>query len=415
MQFWTKKTENEINEKVFNSLERNVSFYDETILGVPASHLDVTVFNRNKGFLQDKPFLTTLINNPNHIGCHTLDTSENFFSGTQEIEREVIKMCAYDILKGNLDDEFDGYVASGGTEANLQAIWAYRNYFQQACGASLNQIAVISSADTHYSAAKASNIFSIPRFEVEIDPVTRKISKDTLEETLCIAQEKGVRHFIVIANMMTTMFGSVDDIDVYTTVLDEKNVSFKLHVDAAYGGFYYPFSVPEHALNFSNPVVSSVTLDAHKMAQAPYGTGIIIFRKGYIKYTNTSEAKYVAGEDYTLVGSRSGANAVAIWMILVSYGPHGWYEKILVLKERTRWLTQQLRNLSIAYFNEEGSNIVTINATALSKEIAAQFILVPDNHQDPKWYKIVVMEHVTLEKLEKFITAVKEREFTVLF
>ncbi len=209
--------------------------------------------------------------------------------------------------------------------------------------------------------------------------------------------------------------GSVDNVDVYTKVLEKKKLPFKLHVDGAYGGFYYPFSVSDHALNFSNPAVSSVTLDAHKMSQAPYGTGIIIFRKGYINYTNTSEAKYVAGEDYTLVGSRSGANAVAIWMILASYGPHGWYENILVLRERTRWLTQQLSNLGIDYFNEDGSNIVTIKAACLSKEIADQFILVPDNHQDPKWFKIVVMEHVTLEKLEVFINAVKQKELTALF
>ena len=25
--------------------------------------------------------------------------------------------------------KFDGYVASGGTEANMQAIWVYRNFF----------------------------------------------------------------------------------------------------------------------------------------------------------------------------------------------------------------------------------------------------------------------------------------------
>lgn len=408
MQYWQKLSKEEINRTVFDGLDKNVSFYDETILGVPASHLDATVFNRHKDFLGDKPFLTTLINNPNHIGCHTLDTSEGFFSGTQAIEREVINICAYDILKANTVDQFDGYVASGGTEANLQAIWAYRNYFMQSYKASLDEIAIISSADTHYSAAKASNVFCIKKFAVALDDTTRKINASNLNKTILEAKKDGVKYFIVVANMMTTMFGSVDDITIYTTVLKGLELPFKLHVDAAYGGFYYPFSVPNHLLNFSNPDVSSVTLDAHKMAQAPYGTGIIIFRKGIINYTNTSEAKYVAGEDYTLVGSRSGANAVAIWMILVSYGPHGWYEKILVLKERTRWLTQQLNALEVAFFNEEGSNIVTIKATFISKEIAAKYILVPDNHQAPKWFKIVIMEHVILEKLEFFISDLKE-------
>src|SRR5690606_41593469 len=58
--------------------------------------------------------------------------------------------------------------------------------------------------------------------------------------------------------------------------------------------------------DFSHPHVSSITLDAHKMLQAPYGTGIFIARKGLMEYTCTREAQYVHGMDNTLSGSRSG-------------------------------------------------------------------------------------------------------------
>jgi tyrosine decarboxylase/aspartate 1-decarboxylase len=42
--------------------------------------------------------------------------------------------------------------------------------------------------------------------------------------------------------------------------------------------------------NFSNPKISSITIDAHKMLQAPYGTGIFICRKGLIENVLTKEA-----------------------------------------------------------------------------------------------------------------------------
>ena len=106
------------------------------------------------------------------------------------------------------------------------------------------------------------------------------------------------------------------------------------------------FSNQDNKLNFSNEFVSSVTLDAHKMAQAPYGTGIFLIRKGLMHYATTAEASYVEGSDCTLIGSRSGANAISIWMILSTYGPHGWMEKIFILQKRElHWFLMPNLNL----------------------------------------------------------------------
>lgn len=405
---WVKKTKEEINSIVFNALSKNVNYEKQNILGIPASGLDSKVFNQDVSFLEDAPYLTTLLKNPNHIGCHTLSSSESFFTGTQELEREVIEICATDILKGE-PHSFDGYVASGGTEANIQAMWTYRNYYKAEFNASLNEICLLASEDSHYSVNKGSDILSIDFYKIPVNENNRTINKNNLKEVITQAQKDGKKYFIVLANMMTTMFGSVDDVELYTKTLSELNCHYKLHIDAAFGGFYYPFSNKQNPINFSNPNISSFTLDAHKMAQAPYGTGIFIIRKNFMKYTNTSQAKYVKGEDFTLVGSRSGANAIAIWMILMQHGPFGWMEKIFILQKRTQWLIEQLTGLNIEFYNYPNSNIITIKSNFITQETAIEFGLVPDNHHKTKWYKIVVMEHVTIEKLVMLLDKIKNQ------
>lgn len=403
---WIKRTQEEINNTVFKALSANVNYATENILGVPASYLDEKVFSPDNNFLKDAPFLSTLVQNPNHIGCHTIGESESFFTGTQEIERELIEICAEDILKGE-GSAFDGYVASGGTEANIQAIWIYRNYFQTEKKAKPGEIAILCSQDSHYSMDKAANLLGISIYKIKTDDTNKTLQEGHLDLQLDRAISEGIQYFIIVANMMTTMFGSVDKVNVYTDNLIKRKIEFKLHIDGAYGGFYYPFSNSETDLNFSNPYVSSVTLDAHKMAQAPYGTGIFLIRKGLIQFATTKEASYVEGEDCTLIGSRSGANAIAVWMILAKYGSIGWFEKIFVLQKRTEWLCEQLDELKLDYFRDPFSNIVTIHSSSITHELAAKYHLVPDNHHDANWYKIVVMEHVTLEKLVPFVDELK--------
>jgi tyrosine decarboxylase / aspartate 1-decarboxylase len=404
---WKKLSSDEIKQRIFSALDETVNYYESSILGVPASHLDSQVFYQGASFLKEAPYISTLVRNPNHIGCHTLGKSESFFRGTQEIEKELIEICATDILKAE-QGSVDGYVASGGTEANMQAIWIYRNFFMKEYGAKLDEIGILCSKDSHYSMDKAANVLSIDIEKVAVTEDDRSITPTALNDSIDQLISRGVKHFIVVANMMTTMFGRIDPIDTYTDTLTERGLTFKLHVDGAYGGFYYPFTRKDTHLAFSNSQVSSITLDAHKMLQAPYGTGLFLCRKGLIHHANTKEASYVEGEDYTLIGSRSGANAIAIWMILTTYGPFGWNEKILILQNRTNWLCEEFDKLGISYYRNPFSNIVTLRAKHVNEEIAKSFGLVPDNHDHPKWFKIVIMEHVTSERLIPLLDELKK-------
>ena len=407
--YWKKRSQEEIKTIIFKALDNNVNYVKQNVLGIPASYLDEKVFNQDASFVKDAPFISTLIQNPNHIGCHTLGKSEHYFQGTHEVEKELIEICAVDILKGNPCEQ-DGYVASGGTEANIQAIWIYRNYFMNEFAAEREEVCILCSEDSHYSMEKAANLLVLDICKVPVEENTRKITDEGVAQTIHHARQQGKKYFIVIANMMTTMFGSVDDIEVYTNQLSALSCEYKLHVDGAYGGFYYPFSDEDSKLTFQNPNISSFTLDAHKMAQAPYGTGIFLIRKGLIHHVNT-KATYVEGEDYTLIGSRSGANAIAVWMILAKNGPYGWQEKIFILQKRADWVCKLLKQLNIEFYRHGHSNIITIKSRFINQEIAARFGLVPDNHANPKWFKVVIMEHVIIEKLSSLIEAIREKNF----
>jgi len=407
MFFWKKLTQDERKYRIEQALHQNVNFATDASLGYPASKLDERVFYNDAPFLKDAPTLQTYVANPNHIGCHTLGTSEKAFSGTQDIEREVLNVIACDIFNAKPND-FDGYISPGGTEANIQALWMYRNLFITHFKAQLNEIAIVASEDTHYSIAKGSNLLQIDWIKVPVGFKTREISPEKLEQLIVEAKNSGKKYFIAVANMGTTMFGSVDNPDMYTHVFEKAQVNYKLHIDGAYGGFVYPFSNQQSKINFSNPKISSITIDAHKMLQAPYGTGVFICRKGLIENVLTQEAEYVEGMDLTLCGSRSGSNAVAVWMILFTYGPHGWYEKVSILQMRTEYLCKELEKLGVDFYRHPYMNIVTIDAQFISKELEKKYDLVPQKHNDDNnWYKIVLMDHVEVEHLTNFIDNLK--------
>ena len=407
MKYWKKYSKEKLIQRIDKALDANVNFQTSKYLGYPVSRLDQNVFNTSGAFLSDSPLLKSFIANPNNIGCHTTGKSEEAFKGSQELEKEVLDVLAVDIFKAKAN-EYDGYIATGGTEANIQALWIYRNHFKNSFNATLNEMVILSSEDTHYSVHKGSNLLSVDTVSIPVNFDSREIIVEELNTIVKNLIAEGKKYFMVISNMATTMFGSVDNPDIYAEILTKHNVVFKIHIDGAFGGFIYPISNKNSTINFENPNISSITIDAHKMLQAPYGTGVFLCRKGLIENVLTKEAQYVDGMDLTLVGSRSGANAIAVWMILFSYGYYGWFEKINTLLLRTEWFCNQLNQLNIEYFRDSYMNIVTIKSQYVSQELAHKFGLVPDTHNgNNKWYKVIMMDHVEIDDLLKFVNELK--------
>ena len=412
---WEKFSHDAINLRIEEALRQNIDLHKEPVLGIPGTFLDQEEFYEDAPFLQDAPFLRTLIANPNHIGCHTLSKEHlSYFRGTQKLEVDLIKICAEQIFGGEANQQ-DGYVTPGGTEANIQAMWIYRNYFMREKQAKPQEIAVIFSQDSHYSMPKGVNLLGVTSRILKVNDADRQIEMQDLERAIDELQAQGVKHFIFILNLSTTMFGSVDDIDAVTTLLKARNLDFKLHIDAAFGGFIYPFTNPESKFSFRNPDITSITIDAHKMLQTPYGTGIFLIRKNWMEYVCTDEAQYIPGKDYTLCGSRSGANAISVWMILRTHGSDGWRVKMQMLNDRTTRLCNKLNELGIRYFRDPHINIIAIRSSHISVQLAEKYHLVADTYEhEASWYKIVVMPHVRQGILDQFINELKAEQAVIV-
>jgi glutamate/tyrosine decarboxylase-like PLP-dependent enzyme len=404
--YWKKQSHEQIKETIFNALSQNLDYRgDHPILGIPGTYLDTAEFYPDAPFLKDAPYMSAMVRNPNHIGVHTLSDKSvlEIFEGTQKIEKDLIKLVAEEILNGDPNQQ-DGYVATGGTEANIQAMWIYRNFFKKEYDARLGEIGLVYSQDSHYSMPKGANLLNLSSIILDVDQETRMITRESLESKINAAMQDGFKYFIVIANLSTTMFGSVDDIDMLGDFFTNLNVSFKIHVDAAYGGFIYPFTNPMSRFTFQNPYMNSITADGHKMLQTPYGTGLFLIRKGYFDYVKTEEAQYIPGKDYTVSGSRSGANAISMWMILQIHGSEGWKYKMETLCDQTERICKRLERMGVEYFRNSYLNIIAIKAKYLSKELADKYYLVANSYEfEPEWYKIVVMPHVKPGTIDSFL------------
>ena len=71
-------------------------------------------------------------------------------------------------------------------------------------------------------------------------------------------------------------------------------------------------------------------------------------------------------------------------------------------------MCKQLKQLNVEFYRHLNSNILTIRSAFVDNEIASTFGLVPDDHSNPNWFKIVIMEHVTIEKLSTLVDQMKE-------
>jgi len=200
-----------------------------------------------------------------------------------------------------------GHLCSGGTMANLEALWVAGKF-------NPGKI-IIASEQAHYTHHRISEVLQLPFQAV---PCDRRGRMDT--DALEILLKTGAIG-TVVATLGTTATGSVDPLPA---ILELRNkYDFRLHVDAAYGGYFILAdnlqSETRAAFNLLS-AADSVVIDPHKHGLQPYGAGCVLFKDPavgiYYKhdspYTYFSSAELHLGE-ISLECSRPGAAAVALW------------------------------------------------------------------------------------------------------
>lgn len=234
--------------------------------------------------------------NPNN---HALDGGRASSAMEKEAVAQIAQMFGW--------REHLGHLSSGGTMANLEALWVAG---QVAPGKT-----ILASDQAHYTHSRISGVLKLPftavasdlRGRMDIAALRRRLAQGDVGT--------------VVATMGTTATGSVDPLAEILNLQHEFH--FRIHADAAYGGY---FSLagnldPEAREAFDSiPRVDSIVIDPHKHGLQPYGCGCILFRDPQVGalYKHDSPYTYFSSQELhlgeiSLECSRAGASAVALW------------------------------------------------------------------------------------------------------
>lgn len=267
------------------------------------------------------------------------------------LERQVLAMLHH-LVYGESDEFYArwmhdptaalGAMCSGGTLANVTALWVARNRIGHSVGIDVaadgvgaaaaalgvRGFAVVVSRRGHYSLQKSVDVLGIGRHNlVAVDTDTHHhIDIPAVRRELQRLSESGVAPLAVVGVAGTTETGSVDDLDALADICEEARCHF--HVDAAWGGPTL-FSQRYRTLLRGIERADSVTIDAHKQLYVPMGAGMVLFKDPMAVRSIEFGANYIirAGSkdlgSHTLEGSRPG-NALLVHAGLSVIGKKGY-------------------------------------------------------------------------------------------
>ncbi len=236
-----------------------------------------------------------------------------------------------------------GAFCSGGTIANITALWVARNKllgpqpgFAGVAKAGLaaayrfhniNHLGVMCSKRGHYSLSKAVDALGLGREQLIALPAPQQ----TLDPEKALRagkryQEEGNKLLAIVGVGGTTETGHVDPLDELADVAEQLGCWF--HVDAAWGGATLFSSQYRDRLKGIERA-DSVTIDAHKQMYVPMGAGMALFKDPENANAVRHHAQYIlrAGSKdlgaTTLEGSRNGM-AMMVYSALHIFGRRGY-------------------------------------------------------------------------------------------
>lgn len=220
-----------------------------------------------------------------------------------------------------------GAFCSGGTVANMTALWIARNRLLKADGDfkgvakeglframkhyGYEDLAILVSERGHYSLKKAADLLGIGR-DMLIPVPTNDDNKVNVQKMREIAHElhsRKVRVMAIVGVAGTTETGSVDPLPELAALATELQCHF--HVDAAWGGATLLSDKYRYLLN-GIELADSVTIDAHKQMYVPMGAGMVVFKHPSSAHAIEHHAEYILRKgskdlgSQTLEGSRPG-------------------------------------------------------------------------------------------------------------
>ena len=246
-------------------------------------------------------YATAMLLNPNN---HALDGGP----ATAELEKDVVAQIA--VMFGL--PQHLGHLTASGTVANLEALWVARELHPDR--------AIVSGANAHYTHARVCAVLRA-RHETVPEDARGRLDLEAVEQRL---RRGGVGTVVVTPG--TTALGAVDAVGAVAGLCAAHGA--RLHVDAAYGGFFRLLAdgaAPGVAVEPFAAIAraDSVVVDPHKHGLQPYGCGCVLFADPAVGrlYAHDSPYTYFTSDDLhlgeiSLECSRAGAAAAALWTTL---------------------------------------------------------------------------------------------------
>jgi tyrosine decarboxylase/aspartate 1-decarboxylase len=344
---------------------------------------------------------TSLAKKANEVFLDSNLGDPGLFPGSLQLEKEAVASLI-ELLHGPKSGV--GYIVSGGTEANLLAMYAARN------AANVESPEVIVPESAHFSFDKICDMLKLKLVKAKVDTsytveaasVERHITKNTVA---------------IVGNAGSVELGTVDPINELSRIALKHGVP--LHVDAAFGGLVLPFlktlegDVPD--FDFCLKGVQSITVDPHKMGMSTIPAGGIIFRNSNgLECIKTDTPYLTEASQCTFVGTRSGASAAATWAAFESLGREGFQKTVKSCMNTTTFLYEGLEEAGFEVLLRPTLNIVAFRD--------ANPGLLANRLRCLGWYvsfiprlnciRVVVMPHTRKKHLTDFLQCLKELQNT---
>ena len=265
---------------------------------------------------------------------------------TAEIEQRCIRILAN--LYG-APGKATGARCQGSSEAimlgALAAKWRWRKA-REAAGLDADSPNLVFAADVHVVWDKFCRYFDVEPRQIPLQPDKLTIGPDDVEPHV---DENTIA---VVAVLGTTFTGGRDDVgginELLLRIKRERELDVPIHVDAASGGFVWPFLYPDVAWDFRLEQVRSINVSGHKFGQVYPGIGWLVFRdesdlpEELVFYEN-----YLGEEDatFTLNFSTGSAKMLAQYYVFCRLGHSGFVRAIGALKKNAEFIAEALAGM----------------------------------------------------------------------
>ncbi|WP_018691578.1 pyridoxal-dependent aspartate 1-decarboxylase PanP [Algicola sagamiensis] len=257
-----------------------------------------------------------------------------------------------------------GSFCSGGTVANMTALWIAKNRLLKPDGNfrgiakeglframqyyGYQGLAILVSERGHYSLGKTADLLGIGRdmlISVETD-ANNKVNTSAMRQKAKELASQNIQVMTIVGVAGTTETGNVDPLDELADLAEELDCYF--HVDAAWGGATLLSNNYRHLFKGIERA-DSVTIDAHKQMYIPMGAGMVVFKNSSNADAIEHHAEYILRRgskdlgSHTLEGSRPGM-AMMVHSSLQIIGRRGYELLIDGSIEKARMFAEMIKS-----------------------------------------------------------------------